>query len=65
MVIFSQKEEDTWVYSAVIFTTKKTGSGGTGEAKAAERQRGRVTGTTQKEDADDEESTSLLNMDII
>lgn len=59
-LIFSQKEEDKWVYSAVIFTTMKTGSGGTGDAKAAERERGRVTGT-QKEDSDDEESTSLLN----
>lgn len=38
-LIFSQRDEDTWVYSAVIFTTMKTGSGRTRDAKAAERER--------------------------
>ncbi|XP_031159117.1 uncharacterized protein LOC116052501 [Sander lucioperca] len=33
------RDEDAWIYSAVVFTVMKTGSGGTRDAKAAERER--------------------------
>lgn len=36
---FPQRDEDAWIYSAVVFTVMKTGSGGTRDAKAAERER--------------------------
>ncbi|XP_044061927.1 uncharacterized protein LOC122880659 [Siniperca chuatsi] len=34
-----KRDEDTWIYSAAIFTMMKTGSGGTRDAKAVERER--------------------------
>ncbi|XP_019113990.2 uncharacterized protein LOC109138418 [Larimichthys crocea] len=34
-----KRNEDTWVYSSVVFTVMKTGSGGMADAKSAERER--------------------------
>uniref|UniRef100_A0A3B4TCU7 Ig-like domain-containing protein n=1 Tax=Seriola dumerili TaxID=41447 RepID=A0A3B4TCU7_SERDU len=36
---FPQRDEDKWIYSAVVFTMMKTGSGGTRDAKTKGRER--------------------------
>uniref|UniRef100_A0A3B4YN30 Ig-like domain-containing protein n=1 Tax=Seriola lalandi dorsalis TaxID=1841481 RepID=A0A3B4YN30_SERLL len=36
---FPQRDEDKWIYSAVVFTMIKTGSGGTRDAKTKGRER--------------------------
>lgn len=37
--MFPQRDKDTWIYSAAVFTMMKTGSGGVRDPKAVDRER--------------------------